>query len=475
MNFGQRKKKRARGPITFKEAAELMTSDLKSQRMTSRLGEVRKIEMELYNLPEVPEIGSIVRALIRHVLGVDPKFTLAYQLFFTLLPNALYILMTDIVTMIVTHGMIAVQTIVDGDTLEIVDNLQDETLYAGAFSFASPPENSPYQIFTAPMYTPKVALLNPFRGLCSWYLPHMLKLRAADNNMMAGMAGSTQRTTSISSEPDLFKVAKSLNDSTEADNEWDEHNTLVAAADDNTTIAAIEDPARKQFRRTMEMIVHEVYDRVQENFKAIATTYDAHKGIITIDHNMQSTTKTPPGVKVTTTAPVSTGVASAHLVAERVRNEMSVEYGLANDLSAIVEITRANAESILNDICVALLNPEVLGPVYLSAIVAEYHKLAKVTDLDKIENDDFPMFNSLFEMSLTEIVQMDDIKNILEHFSAVYFEMETIVQSEIEKYRARDTTVPIITVLWSAVDKKKTMEVKLDANKKSAKSVDSDA
>ena len=457
-------------------AKKYIATKKKDNQVINHFEIARNIEIELYTLPEEPEIGSVIRSLIRHIVGNNTTFTINYQLFFALSPNALQILNDDIVTMIITHGMIGVQLKINGASMELIDNLQDKTLYDNGFSFLSSTPDKTYKTFFGPQCMPKNGRPNPFRGICSQYVSQMLQLRASRNNMNSGMIGSTKSRISISSEAELFKIAKSLTESTELDNEWEEHNTQNAiSANPQRQLNEENDPAQKQYRKIIDMIMKNIYQRVHDSLSDTITVYDSKDGIVEISYDNKATIETPPGVKISTLPPVSTGVASAHLIAERVRNEFSTEFNLAQDMTDIIQFARNNVTAIFNDIVDELLNPENLGRQYLDAISAEYHALKNNINKEDIKDAQYPLFNSFFELPISEIIKTESIPAILEHFKQIYFEMEDIVNAEIERYHARDENAPVISIVWSDIGKKNTMNIKLDASKESRKSVDGDA
>lgn len=472
------KKKIKKKTLTPRQMVGLMVVK-NSGHVEDRLEQIKVIERKLYHLIQMPEIGSLIRALIRTIVGIAPVFNTEYQMFFTMEPNAMYTLLETIVTSIFTHGMIAVRTEVQNGMLRIINNWQDDDLYENEFSFFDNTLKTDYVIFTAPGCVPKRIKMNPFCGLCSDYLPQMLNTRTAMENMRAGNEGSTQRSTVLASDTDLFKIAKNLADDNEMDAEWEEHNTRMAISPESANVGEIEDPGMRKYRKTMDMIINTVYERFTSEWKGSSEIFDPDKGVVTTSYNVANTAKIPPGMKVTMSPPASTGVASYHLICERVRNEIASEFNLARDVSGLAEIVRFNAESVLCDIFNTLLNPAILGKLYLEALLEEYYVLRDETnEEDAIDDDTFPIINTFFEIPLSEIHKDDEhgnIGQILHHVEMIYHEMEAVVESQILSYNTRDQTKPVIQITWSPIDKKNTMDVKLSVNKESQKTVDASA
>lgn len=424
-----------------------------------------QIERELHNLPKSPEIGPIIRQLVAATLGLTHQINLPFQIFYTSVDNMVRKMLNHIVMSIITHGMIAERVSIINGKLDMTDNWDTQDLYDGEFSFFNITDND-YTTIIAPDHLPYMINVNPFNGLMSAYINEMFDLRYMQQNMQAGNALSTQSTTELKTTIDLFKLVMSMTDGQEIENEFidiAEQNAIHGRL--STTDTDL--PAYQKFDKVQNVLANAIYPKLLKRWGNTGDTFDMNKGIIPTDYRKISVNETPPGVDVKTTPPVTTGVMSYHQRSEHVRRIIISEFHLNTDASIVIRKIRYNAEIMMNKIYTDLMNPQLLGTMYLKDILEEYYELREVRkqrklkvgmnfdDNHDIDDAKFVIIATFLEMPVTEALSNSydplTLSQLITLIRDYYLQMKEIVDAEIIAYRAASNRT--VKIVWDIVDK----------------------
>ena len=284
--------------------------------------------------------------------------------------------------------------------------------------------------------------------------------------MQAGNALSTQATTELKTTIDLFKLVMSITDGQEIENEFADI-AEQSAIHGRLSTTDTDLPAYRKFDKVQNVLANAIYPKLLQRWGNTGNTFDINEGILPTDYRKISVNETPPGVDVKTVPPVTTGVMSYHQRSEHVRRVVVGEFGLNTDASIVIRKIRYNAEVMMNKIYVELMNPQILGTMYLKDILEEYYELREVRkqrklkaginfdDNHDIDDAKFMIVASFLEMpvtaALSDAYEPLTLSQLIALIRDYYHQMKEIVDAEVIAYRAAtDRTVKIV---WDAVDK----------------------
>ncbi len=448
--------------LTTREARQLFT---RGEKTSGNVEATIRIERELHNLPRSPEIGPIIRQLVAATLGLTHQINLPFALFYTPVDNMVRKMLNHIVLSIITHGMIAERIAIVNGRLDMADNWDTQDIYEQDFSFFNITDN-PYTVIVAPDHLPYMINVNPFNGLMSSYINEMFDLRYMQQNMQAGNAMSTQATTELKTTIDLFKMYMSITDGQEIENEFADAAEQNAIRGELST-ADPDLPAYRKFDKVQNLLANAIYPKLLKKWGDTGDTFDVNNGIVSTDYRKINVNEPPPGVEVKVVPPITTGVMSYHQRSEHVRRLITSEFSLNTNPSDVIKKIRYNAEQMMNKIYSTLMNPQILGTMFLEAILLEYYELRDVrqkrklkpatdfSDNHDIDDASFAIIATFLGAPVSEVLSNKYEPITLSQLIAVireyYQEMKEIVDAEIIAYRsATDRSVKIV---WDVVDK----------------------